>query len=122
MISRIWHGWTTRANAGKYEAALKAEVLPGIHRVAGYRGAYLLRHDAGAEVEFVTITLFDDMEAVRRFAGDDYELAVIHPEAGKLLSHYDARSAHYETILTPEQVVAMAARVGNEDASSPSRR
>ena len=111
MISRIWHGWTTRANADAYEAALRAEVLPGIHRVPGYRGAYLLRRDAGEEVEFVTVTLFDDMDAVRRFAGADYELAVIHPEAGKLLSRYDQRSAHYETILTPEEVIAAAARV-----------
>ena len=105
MISRIWHGWTTPVNADKYEAALRAEVLPGIHRVPGYRGAYLLRRNQGDEVEFVTITLFDDMQAVRRFAGDDYELAVIHPEAGKLLSRYDQRSAHYETRLTPEDVV-----------------
>jgi heme-degrading monooxygenase HmoA len=110
MISRVWHGWTTRENADAYQDSLTAEVLPGIHRVQGYRGAYLLRRDAGDEVEFVTITLFDDMSAVRKFAGDDYEVAVIHPEAGKLLSHYDARSAHYETILTPEQVVAMAER------------
>jgi heme-degrading monooxygenase HmoA len=110
MISRIWHGWTTPANADKYEAALRAEVLPGIHRVPGYRGAYLLRRNQGDEVEFVTITLFDDMEAVRRFAGDDYELAVIHPEAGKLLSRYDQRSVHYETRLTPEEVVKAGRR------------
>ncbi len=110
MISRIWHGWTTRANADAYEAALKAEVLPGIHRVPGYRGAYLLRRDSGQEVEFVTITLFEDMDAVRKFAGPDHELAVIHPEAGKLLTRYDLRSAHYQTILTPEQVLAAATR------------
>ncbi len=119
MISRIWHGWTTRENADKYEAALRAEVLPGIHRVAGYRGAYLLRRNQGHEVEFATITLFDDLEAVRRFAGDDYEVAVIHPEAGKLLSRYDARSAHYETILTPEQVLAAATRL-TDGGSTPS--
>lgn len=112
MISRLWHGWTTREGADAYEAQLRADVLPGIHRVPGYRGAYLLRREAGAEVEFVTITLFDDMDAVRQFAGADYERAVIHPEAGKLLTHYDERSAHYETILTPEQVTAMAGRLG----------
>ncbi len=112
MISRVWHGWTTRGNADAYQAHLEADVLPGIHRVRGYRGAYLLRRDAGEEVEFVTITLFDDMDAVRAFAGEDYERAVIHPVAGKLLSHYDERSVHYETVLTPEQVTAAASRLG----------
>jgi heme-degrading monooxygenase HmoA len=100
MISRMWHGWTTPANADAYERMLVHEILPGIHRVRGYRGAQLLRRDAGGEVEFVTITLFDDMEAVRAFAGPEYELAVIHPEAASLLTRYDQRSAHYEQVTT----------------------
>jgi heme-degrading monooxygenase HmoA len=104
MISRIWHGWTKPSDADKYEAQLRADVLPGIGRVRGYLGAYLLRRENGDEVEFVTITQFDTMESVKAFAGEDYTRAVIHPEAGKLLSHYDERSAHYETRLTPEEV------------------
>ena len=104
MISRIWHGWTTPANADAYEALLTREVLPGIHRVPGYLGAYLLRRPAADEVEFVTVTLFTDLDAVRGFAGEDYEVAVVPPHARALLNHFDARSAHYETILTPEQV------------------
>ena len=87
---------------------LRAEVLPGIHRVKGYSGAYLLRRDGSDEVEFVTITQFDDLDAVRGFAGEDYTKAVIAPGAGELLTHHDERSAHYETILTPEQVRAAA--------------
>jgi len=53
MISRLWHGWTSRENAGAYEDLLRREILPGIHRVKGYRGAFLLRKDAGDEIEFV---------------------------------------------------------------------
>ena len=114
MISRVWHGWTTRENADAYQDSLTAEVLPGIHRVQGYRGAYLLRRDAGDEVEFVTITLFDDLDAVRRFAGEDYTIAVIHEPARRLLTRFDERSTHYETVLTPEQVRALAARGSGE--------
>jgi heme-degrading monooxygenase HmoA len=111
MISRIWHGWTTRDNADKYEKLLRAEVLPGIHRIRGYNGAYLLRREAANnEVEFITITQFTDMNAVREFAGADYERAVIAPGAGELLSHCDERSQHYETLLTPSDVRALAAR------------
>jgi heme-degrading monooxygenase HmoA len=111
MISRIWHGWTKREDADTYESLLRAEVLPGIHRIKGYTGAYLLRRDAPKnEVEFITVTQFDDMNAVKAFAGQDYERAVIAPGAGKLLTHYDERSAHYETLLTPADVRALAKR------------
>lgn len=111
MISRIWHGWTKIEDAAKYEAMLRADVLPGIHRIIGYNGAYLLRRNAAnKEIEFVTITQFTDIDAVKTFAGSDYERAVIPPGAGKLLTHYDGRSAHYETVLTPSDVRALAAR------------
>ena len=102
MISRLWHGWTTREKANAYEELLKSEVLPGIHRVKGFKGAHLLRRDWKEEVEFVTLTLFDSLEAVREFAGEDYEVAVVPPEARKLLSRFDERSAHYETVLRVE--------------------
>ena len=99
MISRIWHGWTNKSNADAYESLLRSEVLPGIHRVKGFKGAHLLRREAGDEVEFVTITLFDSIADVKEFAGEDYEVAVVPPPARKLLAHFDARSAHYETVL-----------------------
>jgi len=70
MISRVWHGWTKPEHAAAYEAMLRSEILPGIHRVPGFRGATLLRRRDGAEEEFVTITRFDDLAAVRAFAGE----------------------------------------------------
>ena len=109
VIARIWHGWATREHADAYEELLRSHVLPGIHdRVGGFRGAYVLRDDAGDEVEFVTITLFDSLEAVREFAGDDYELAVVPPDARRLLSHFDERSRHYETLVEPGQSTSIA--------------
>jgi heme-degrading monooxygenase HmoA len=102
MISRVWHGWTTSENAKAYETLLRNEVLPGIHRVHGFKGAHVLRRDLRDEVEFVTITLFDSLEAVKEFAGEDYEAAVILPEARRLLARFDARSAHYETVFSLE--------------------
>ena len=111
MISRIWHGWTNLEDADEYEALLRADVLPGIHRISGYNGAYLMRREAAnQEMEFVTITQFTDIAAVKAFAGIDYERAVIAPGAGKLLTHYDERSAHYHTLLTPADVRALARR------------
>lgn len=97
-IGRLWHGWTTRENAAAYEALLQSEILPGIHRVEGYRGATLLRREVEEGVEFVTLTYWDSMEAVRTFAGEDLETAVVPPEAQALLSAYDGTSVHYEVV------------------------
>jgi heme-degrading monooxygenase HmoA len=102
MISRLWHGWTKRENADGYEELLRSEILPGIHRVAGFKGALVLRREGKDEVEFVTLTMFDSMAAVKEFAGEDYEVAVILSEARKLLVRFDGRSAHYETVLRIE--------------------
>jgi len=98
MIARIWHGWTMPANADAYEALLKSEIFVGIQnrRIAGYRGIQLFRRSLDAEVEFVTVMWFDSLEAVRAFAGEDYEVAVVPTKARALLSRFDARSQHYE--------------------------
>jgi len=104
MISRVWHGWTSTDDADEYEGMLRTDILPGIHRVKGFLGAYVLRRTVGNEVEFITITQFTDMEAVKGFAGEDYTLAVIHPRAQRVLVRFDERSVHYETVLTPEEM------------------
>ena len=98
MIIRIWHGWTTPANADAYEGLLLSEIFVGIQgrRIPGYRGIQLLRRESGDEIEFVTIMRFDSLEAVRAFAGEDYEVAVVPPKARAILSHFDERSQHYE--------------------------
>jgi heme-degrading monooxygenase HmoA len=98
MISRIWHGWTTGSNADKYEALLKEEIFVGIQNrhIRGFRSIQLLRRAPGEEVEFVTIMLFDSLDAVREFAGADYEAAVVPEKARAVLSRFDQRSQHYE--------------------------
>jgi antibiotic biosynthesis monooxygenase (ABM) superfamily enzyme len=98
MISRIWHGWTTPDNAGVYEALLKEEIFAGILKrdIRGFKNIQLLRRQAGEEVEFVTIMRFESLDAVREFAGEDYEAAVVPPKARAVLSHFDERSQHYE--------------------------
>jgi heme-degrading monooxygenase HmoA len=99
MIARIWHGWTTPQNADTYEEFLRTTMFPSIRRVQGFLGADLLRRDEQDEVAFITITRFDSLDAVKRFAGDDYERAVVEQEARQLLSRFDVRSAHYELVI-----------------------
>jgi heme-degrading monooxygenase HmoA len=96
-ICRIWHGWTVPENADAYERLLESEIFGGIaaRGIHGYRGIELLRREGQDLTEFVTIMKFDSLEAVRAFAGVDYEMAVVPPKARALLERYDARSAHY---------------------------
>jgi heme-degrading monooxygenase HmoA len=103
VIARIWRGWTTPENADAYQRIVSREVLPGIaaRNQDGYHGAYLLRRRLDDEVEFATILLFDTLEQVRAFAGDDYEAAYVPPRARAVLARFDQRSAHYDTLLRP---------------------
>ena len=98
MIRRIWHGWTTPGNADRYEALLKEEIFVGIQerQIQGFKGIQLLRREVGAEVEFMTIMAFDSWEAVREFAGEDYEAAYVPQKARGVLARFDARAQHYE--------------------------
>lgn len=98
MICRIWHGWTTATNADAYEQLLRSEVFHGIEqrRIPGYKGIELLRRPDGDSVEFVTLMWFDSLEAVRAFAGPNYEVAVVPAAARALLQRFDARSGHFE--------------------------
>jgi antibiotic biosynthesis monooxygenase (ABM) superfamily enzyme len=99
VIARVWRGWTSRENAEPYERFLREHMFPSIHRVPGFLGAELLRRDAGDEIAFMTITRFDSLDAVRAFAGDNYEQAVIEPEARALLARHDERSEHFELVI-----------------------
>ena len=76
MIARLWRGWTAPSDADAYEELLKREILPGIEKQASaYKGVQVLRRDDNDRVEFVTLTLWDSVDAIREFIGDDHEVA-----------------------------------------------
>jgi antibiotic biosynthesis monooxygenase (ABM) superfamily enzyme len=103
MIARIWSGWTTPGNADAYQKLISEKILPGTaaRNLDGYHGAYFLRRENGDEVQFTTIMLFDSIDSIRAFAGEDYETAYVPREAAALLARFDPRSVHHETLLTP---------------------
>ena len=98
MIARFWSGWTTSQNADAYEALLKDEIFPGIlaRKIDGFQRIELFRAPDDDEVEFVTIMWFSSLDAVKAFAGADYENAVVPPKARALLKGFDERSRHLE--------------------------
>lgn len=103
MITRIWRGWTTLQNAPLYQDLLLTEIFPAIagRNVPGYRGISLVRRERENEVEFATIMWFDSIDAVKAFAGEHYEIAVVPPKARAALSRFDSVSAHYDTVVAP---------------------
>jgi hypothetical protein len=103
VIVRVWHGWTRPKDGDAYEEFLRANLSTTLTgHVPGFRGGYVARRDSDGEVEFLVLTLFDSFEDVRLFAGDDYEVPVIEPEAARLLTRGDERAAHYEIVHAPQ--------------------
>lgn len=98
MIGRVWRGWADRERAGDYEAHFRGEVLAALGEVPGCRGGYLLRRDDADGVEFVTLTLFDSLDAVRAFAGEAYETAVVAEGARAALREYERTVLHYTIV------------------------
>ena len=96
MIERVWRGWISAEKADAYQRFLGDTFLPSAHALPGYRGARVLRRDTGSEVEFMVITHFDSLDAIRAFAGEDIAQAHIAPEARALLDRWEERVAHYE--------------------------
>lgn len=104
MIARIWRGWTKPADADDYLSLLRNEVLPGIaaKRIAGYRGATVMRREAGDEIEFVTVLRFESLDDVRRLAGPEAASAYVPAAARALLIRFEPQAAHYELLDEPE--------------------
>ena len=96
MIVRHWRGWTRVEDADTYEELLKSKVLPGLKKIEGYRGGYIFRSDETEEAEFVVVNFFESVAAVERFAGPNYAVPVIEPEAKALLSRVEPIAKHYE--------------------------
>ena len=99
MILRLWRGWTTAAAADAYEDLIRGTIFPGIlaRRIDGLERIELFRRALSQEVEFMTLMRFESWEAVKVFAGSDYEVSVVPPAARKILARFDERATHYES-------------------------
>jgi heme-degrading monooxygenase HmoA len=100
MIVRMWRGQAKAANADAYERFVTTKVFAELPAIPGHRGAYLLRRpistESGNEVEFVAVTLWESLAAIRGFAGETIDRAVVEPEARAVLSNFDDFVRHFE--------------------------
>lgn len=98
MICRYWRGWTTRENEMIYQKLLTEKVIPGIEarQIDGLMRIEMMKRDLDDQIEFATIMWFTSVDAIKKFVGNDYEVAHVPDEAQAVLSQWDDRCAHYE--------------------------
>jgi|SRR5262249_44717375 len=98
MIVRAWRGYTLPTNASAYSNHFQRRVLPDLESIEGFLGVALLRRDEAERVEFLVLTRWASMDAIRAFAGDDVGKAVVEPAAVAALSDFDRTVRHYEVV------------------------
>ncbi|HEY0681933.1 MAG TPA: antibiotic biosynthesis monooxygenase [Steroidobacter sp.] len=98
MIIREWRGRALRDKAGEYPTHFRKTVVPELRKVPGFLGATLSRREEGDRIEFLVLSGWESMEAIRAFAGDNLDKAVVEPGAVAALSDYDQTVRHYEVV------------------------
>jgi heme-degrading monooxygenase HmoA len=98
MIARIWHATATQDGADAYRRHFTGAVLPELRRTDGHRGAYVLQRVTDDHVELQVITLWDSLDSIRGFAGEDPGTAVVEPEARAVLLTYDTTVTHHDVL------------------------
>ena len=109
MIIREWRGRAEPSKAEAYPDHFRDHVLPQLRRIAGFLGTHLCRRPLDEGIEFLVLTRWRSIEAIRGFAGDDISKAIVEPAAAAALLDFDASVQHYEVIEEADVSVASAA-------------
>jgi heme-degrading monooxygenase HmoA len=99
MIERVWSARTTRDGAVKYAEYFRRVVVPELAAIAGYRGARLMEREQDGGIEVVVVTRWHSLDAIRAFAGDELDRAVVHEAAAALFSDYDRKVRHFGVVV-----------------------
>lgn len=100
MIARIWHGITPVAKADEYVEFLNKTGVKDYRATEGNLAAYVLRRIEGERAHFLTLTFWDSVESIKKFAGEDYEKARYYPEDKDFLLEFEEMVAHYEVMVS----------------------
>lgn len=101
LIARVWRGATPAAKGDAYAEFLQRKGIQDYLATPGNRGVYVLRRRDGDRAEFTLISLWESLDAIRRFAGDDYEKARYYPEDRDFLLEFEPRVVHHDVLVTP---------------------
>jgi heme-degrading monooxygenase HmoA len=103
MIARIWHGVTEAAKADEYLDYLNETGVPDYRGTEGNRGVYVLRRIEVEEAHFLTLSFWDSMDDVKRFAGAEPERAKYYPADERFLLDFEPTVGHYEVVVDPRR-------------------
>ena len=98
LIARIWRARASAENVDGYVQYATRNVFPSLKAIEGHRGAYLLRRTVGGVIELVVLTLWESMEAIRKFAGAEPAKAVVEPDARATLTDFDNFVTHFDVV------------------------
>jgi heme-degrading monooxygenase HmoA len=98
MVARLWKGRARPELAEAYQRHVTTSVFPPLQQLHGYIGARVMRRSAGSLVEFLVITEWTSVNAIRAFAGDVIERAVVEPAAREVLVDFDTHVEHFEVV------------------------
>jgi heme-degrading monooxygenase HmoA len=98
MIQRHWKGLAKRGEVKNYIRHLETETFPLISAISGFVKASILQRSTGDGVEFLIVTVWESMEAIRKFAGDDPEAAVVPGVVKGMMLSWEERVKHYEVV------------------------
>ncbi|MFC1556799.1 antibiotic biosynthesis monooxygenase family protein [candidate division KSB1 bacterium] len=105
MIARTWHGVVPESKADDYFEYLKKTGVPGYESTKGNRGIYILRRTENFSTHYLLITLWDSLESIRAFAGENAEQARHYPEDDEYLLEREPLCTHYEVLMSPGRSV-----------------
>jgi heme-degrading monooxygenase HmoA len=100
MISRHWKGVCRRERADAYIHHLRSETFPALTTIAGFVRASILRRDVRDGIEFQIVTVWESLDAIKAFAGEDAEVAVVPSVARAMMVEFEPRATHYEVVDT----------------------
>jgi heme-degrading monooxygenase HmoA len=106
MIARTWRGWTRADDADAYADYVAATGLAAYRATPGNRGAWVLTRVDGDRAEILAVSLWDDLGAIRAFAGDDLDRAVFYPEDDRYLVAREMTALHWAVRSADEAVDA----------------
>jgi heme-degrading monooxygenase HmoA len=98
MIARLWHGITSAAKADEYLEYLQKTGVADYRATEGNLSVQLLRRIEGEQAHFLIITLWESVEAIKKFAGEDYEKARYYAEDQDFLLEFEEKVVHYEVM------------------------
>ena len=104
MIARMWHGRVPVEKSAAYHEFLKISGLTDYENTPGNRGVYLLKNDTDGITHFYTLTFWEDYEAIKKFAGENYQEARYYPRDKDFLLEFEPTVMHYEVLEKPAYV------------------